>query len=214
MSKREPKQERGESSRNSLLVAALELVAERGISGLTHRAVAQRANVSYGMVGYFYDSLDDLMIDAVRRNYAARVADYQAMGSALADAEFSAADMAGGAAEVLTSSTLPMLLAHFEVYLHAARDQRFRDELKPIFRAMHEVAVAVAAQIGVQDRERFAQAVIALVEGNQLRRVAEGIEVRDELAHGLRILAIGALALEADPGVWESRLAERPKPAP
>ena len=213
MSKREPKQERGESSRNSLLAAALELTAERGISGLTHRAVAKRADVSYGMVCYFYDSLDDLMVDAVRHNYAARVADYQTIVAALSEVDVSAADIASGAAELLTSSTLPMLLAHFEVYLNAARDQRFRDELKPIFRAMHDVAVAVAAQIGIADKERFAQAAVALVEGNQLRRVAEGIEATDRVAHGLRLLAICALAAEADPDFWDSRLAEGQEPA-
>lgn len=209
MSKREPKQERGEVSRNNLLSAAMELMAERGLSGLSHRAVAKRADISYGMVGYFYDSLDDLMLDAIRHHYSARIADYESIASALVDVEVSATALARGAAEILTSSTMEMLLAHLEVYLNASRDPRIRDELTPIFAAMHEVAALVADRIGIEDRERYAQAVIAVIEGNQLRRVAQGIDATEELTYGLRLLTIGALAEQAQPNDWEDRLLAR-----
>jgi DNA-binding transcriptional regulator YbjK len=46
--------------------AALEVVAERGVEGLTHRAVAAAADVPLGSTTYHFKTLDDLLAAAVR----------------------------------------------------------------------------------------------------------------------------------------------------
>jgi DNA-binding transcriptional regulator YbjK len=46
--------------------AALEVVAERGVEGLTHRAVAAVADIPLGSTTYHFKTLDDLLAAALR----------------------------------------------------------------------------------------------------------------------------------------------------
>ncbi|HEX6445793.1 MAG TPA: TetR family transcriptional regulator [Streptosporangiales bacterium] len=52
----------------------LELVAEHGMAGVSHRTVAQAAGVPLGSTTYYFDSLDDLLAGALER----LVDDYEA----------------------------------------------------------------------------------------------------------------------------------------
>lgn len=195
-------QERGEASRDALLAAALELLAERGMAGLSHRSVAERAGVSPGMTSYFYGSLEELGRDAILRHYARRVADYRAMIDSLGATEATPAQMAATAATLLSSSAEELVLAHFEVYVNAARRPYLRELLEPVFAAMHELAVAAADAVGIHDRDAFARSAIALIEGLELRRLSAGLDGREELETGLRLLGIGALARQEEPDAW------------
>lgn len=46
-------------------LAALEVVGERGVEGLTHRAVAAAAGVPLGSTTYHFKTLDDLLVAAI-----------------------------------------------------------------------------------------------------------------------------------------------------
>lgn len=52
------------SGRDALVRAAIEIVAEKGIQGLTHRSVAARAGVNHGLVALHFGSLDGLVAAA------------------------------------------------------------------------------------------------------------------------------------------------------
>jgi TetR/AcrR family transcriptional regulator, regulator of biofilm formation and stress response len=47
-------------------LAALEVVGERGVEGLTHRAVAAAAGVPLGSTTYHFKTLDDLLVAAIQ----------------------------------------------------------------------------------------------------------------------------------------------------
>lgn len=49
------------SGRDALVWATIEIVAEKGVQGLTHRSVAARAGVNHGLVGLHFGSLDSLL---------------------------------------------------------------------------------------------------------------------------------------------------------
>lgn len=210
MARREPVQPRGEASRDKLLAAALELLAERGMAGISHRAVAERAGVSPGMTSYFFASRAELERAAIDKGYRERIADYEATTGALADAHASPGALADAAAELFTSSTLAMLLAHFEIFLNAARRPEIKEALDPVLESMRGLAEAAAAAAGIEDAPRFARALTAVIEGVELRRVAQGIDGRAEMAEALRLLAVGALAYQDDPDGWDQRLATEP----
>ncbi|SHG87791.1 TetR/AcrR family transcriptional regulator [Streptoalloteichus hindustanus] len=55
---------RGARRRQEIVDAATRVVAERGVAGLTHRVVAQAAEVPLGSTTYYFATLDDL-IEAV-----------------------------------------------------------------------------------------------------------------------------------------------------
>ncbi|UGS35623.1 TetR/AcrR family transcriptional regulator [Capillimicrobium parvum] len=60
--------------RRRLLEATLRVVAERGVEGVTHRAVAKAAGVPLGSTTYYFESKDDLLAGAIElareRNFA------------------------------------------------------------------------------------------------------------------------------------------------
>jgi TetR/AcrR family transcriptional regulator, regulator of biofilm formation and stress response len=52
--------------REALLRAAIEVVAERGLAGVTHRAVTERAGVPLTSASYYFGSIDELVFEALR----------------------------------------------------------------------------------------------------------------------------------------------------
>ncbi|WP_182377620.1 TetR/AcrR family transcriptional regulator [Nocardioides sp. WS12] len=64
---REPQQDRSRATRESLLDATIESLAEVGWHGTTVVAVAARAGVSRGAAQHHFASRDDLVRDAVQR---------------------------------------------------------------------------------------------------------------------------------------------------
>lgn len=55
-----------ESQRGKFAEAVIRLVAREGLEGLTMRAVASEAGLSYGSLFHYFDSKDDLLMHAVR----------------------------------------------------------------------------------------------------------------------------------------------------
>jgi AcrR family transcriptional regulator len=53
--------------RDALLRATMEVVAERGVAGVTHRAVTERAGVPLTTASYYFPSIDELVFAALRR---------------------------------------------------------------------------------------------------------------------------------------------------
>lgn len=58
------KQERSIARRNQIVEAAIEVIAEHGIAGLTHRLVAERAGVSLAATTYYFDTRFDIVAAA------------------------------------------------------------------------------------------------------------------------------------------------------
>lgn len=58
---------KGEARREALLAACLRLLDTVGPSAITHRAVAREAGVPLAAATYYFASLDDLLVSALRR---------------------------------------------------------------------------------------------------------------------------------------------------
>ena len=61
------RRERGTVSRQRILAAASDVIVEAGVGGLTHRAVAERADVPLARVSYHFPTVEDLMVAATSR---------------------------------------------------------------------------------------------------------------------------------------------------
>jgi len=55
-----------QGTRQGLLEAAVAIVAESGLKGLTHRAIAARAGVSHGLVRHYFGTIDELLLEAMQ----------------------------------------------------------------------------------------------------------------------------------------------------
>ena len=57
-----------DAQREKFVRAAMSLIAKHGLEGVTMRAVAAEAGLSYGSLFHYFDSKDDLLIHAVRHS--------------------------------------------------------------------------------------------------------------------------------------------------
>jgi len=72
--------------REKFAEAAMRLIAQYGIEGVTMRAVATEAGLSYGSLFHYFDSKDDLLMHAVRHltsQQTTRVNEYASQYSGL-----------------------------------------------------------------------------------------------------------------------------------
>lgn len=67
MSERRPRGPGDPGRRDRIVSAVLDLVAEHGMAGVSHRSVAQAAGVPLGSTTYYFDSLDELLAGALDR---------------------------------------------------------------------------------------------------------------------------------------------------
>jgi TetR/AcrR family transcriptional regulator, regulator of biofilm formation and stress response len=110
--------------RARLVEAALEVIAEQGVAGASHRAIARAADVPLGSTTYHFATIDDLLAAAFTE-LANQVADaLEQRMRAAGDAAAALDDLAVHLAEdLLTGNTL--LLA-VELYVAAARRPTLR----------------------------------------------------------------------------------------
>jgi AcrR family transcriptional regulator len=75
-----------ELQKEKFINAATQLIARQGLEGVTMRAVATEAGLSYGSLFHYFDSKDDLLMHAVRYSTSAqskRVNEYSSQYSGL-----------------------------------------------------------------------------------------------------------------------------------
>ncbi|MFH9470148.1 TetR/AcrR family transcriptional regulator [Streptomyces clavifer] len=152
--------------RERIIGAAIRVVGERGIAGLSHRSVAAEADVPLGSTTYHFASLDELLVAALRRcndNFAQTVRE---------SAYF--ADPAAGLADELTrllgewfaGGRGPMEL-EYELYLAALR--------RPALRAVAaEWADGLGELVARRTDPATARALVALLDGISLQVLLTG----------------------------------------
>jgi DNA-binding transcriptional regulator YbjK len=189
-----------EGRRRILCDAAIQLLADEGAKGLTHRKVEQRAGLPDGTTSSYFRTRSALL-----RATAERVAELDA-------AEFEAVMRRGDPAEttttlsvladlVMRSATGPGLdrsRARYELALHAHRDEVLQSAIEDAiagFVALSEQAVT-QLQPGPVDRdlvEKQARAITTFINGVIVRQVFghPGVEDAEELAQLLHALVSG-----------------------
>ncbi|AJP01464.1 TetR family transcriptional regulator [Streptomyces cyaneogriseus subsp. noncyanogenus] len=152
--------------RQRIIDAALRVVAEKGIAGLSHRSVAAEADVPLGSTTYHFRTLDDLLVAALRQadeGFAAVIAAHPA----LADPR---ADLAGELARVLgewLGGDRTGVELEYELYLAALR----RPALRPVAAAWAE---GVAERLARRTDPVTARALVALMDGICLQVLLTG----------------------------------------
>ncbi|MGI8762009.1 MAG: TetR/AcrR family transcriptional regulator [Jatrophihabitantaceae bacterium] len=194
-----PSRRHGRSARarrSALLQATVAVAAERGVAGITHRAVTEKAGLPLATVSYFFPSIAELAGEALREFTAADAAEQVALAAALAQQQRMPDDIAAAFAAV-AAPRHPQTLALFEAYLAAARSSELRPAVADALAAARRFAAAGAQAAGAPDPEAIAPAFAALAHGFALHALAVPPAVRPEdLYRALRALFVGHL-LEA-----------------
>lgn len=112
--------------RSVIARAAISVVAERGVEGLTHRAVAAAADLPLGSTTYHFRSLDDLLAAAISEAKAAADAELEAWVAELGPEP----DLAAALAALLlewTTTQRDQAIVEYELYVAALRRPALRE---------------------------------------------------------------------------------------
>ena len=143
--------------RERIIEAAIRVVADQGIRGLSHRTVAAEADVPLGSTTYHFKTLDELMVAALRQANEGFAKVVVARGG-LEDRDADlATELAGLLGEWLAGDRTGVEL-ECELYLAALR----RPALRPV---AAEWAEDLAERLGRRTDAVTARALVALMDG-------------------------------------------------
>ncbi|MGW1723903.1 TetR/AcrR family transcriptional regulator [Streptomyces sp. NPDC002306] len=160
--------------RQRIIDAAIRVVGEKGLAGLSHRSAAAEADVPLGSTTYHFATLDELMVAALRQaneGFAKVVAARGGLADPGADL---AAELAALLGEWLAGDRTGVEL-EYELYLAALR----RPALRPV---AAEWADELAALLASRTDAVTARALVALMDGICLQVLLTGTPYDEEYA--------------------------------
>ncbi|BDZ42127.1 TetR family transcriptional regulator [Paraoerskovia sediminicola] len=121
-----PRERRHDPHRRERIVAAcLDVIAERGVAGTSHRRVAAAADVPLGSMTYHFDGMDELLREAFT-SFAGQVAEqFEERMAHAADREAAVDAVVHLITRDVFATQRDLVLTH-ELYTLAARDPAYR----------------------------------------------------------------------------------------
>lgn len=165
--------------RDRLVATALDVIAEHGVAGATHRAIARAADVPLGSTSYHFASIDELLAAAFTFHAEQVAGALEARMRAAPDRDAALDALARHLAEDLIGVDRPLVLA-VELYVAAAR--------RPALRTVTEAWMLRSRQaLELHFDPVTARELDALVEGLVLHQVLSTDPMTPEqLEHALR----------------------------
>lgn len=190
---RQPRQDRSRITRQRLLDAAIECLAELGWTGTTVAVVAERAGVSRGAAQHHFRTREELVTAAVEYGAEVRLARTRAHLAGTAGERPSTLDVLTMLADLLTS---PLFVASLHLWVAASSDPPLRAQVVPLEarlgRETHRLMVAALgadeSRAGVRET---VQATLDMIRGLGLAAL-----LTDDSARRGRLLAQWAAILD------------------
>jgi DNA-binding transcriptional regulator YbjK len=111
--------------RSRIIDAALDVIAEQGVAGTTHRRVAAAADVPLGSMTYHFTSMDELLREAFTRFAESGSAGFSRAMAAVGNREEARATVVNLISASADGPPRVLVLTH-ELYTLAAREPAFR----------------------------------------------------------------------------------------
>lgn len=167
---------RGEHRKQQLLEAAGDVLMEHGFAALSHRSVAQRADLPLSATTYYFTSLDELLEGAVRHVARSWLTSARDVVASLPPTLSSPEQLAAALLQVATLGTAEhgSAVTLYDRYLEAARHPGLRPVIAGYDEEMQALVVEVLHRGGVTASTLTARLVLAVVDGALLRALAEG----------------------------------------
>jgi TetR/AcrR family transcriptional regulator, regulator of biofilm formation and stress response len=112
--------------RDRIIDACIDVIAEIGVAGASHRKIADAADVPLGSMTYHFTGMRDLLHEAFSRFARAASEQFEARMAAAPDVDAAKRELADAITNVVIGSQRDLILTH-ELYTLAARDPSYRD---------------------------------------------------------------------------------------
>lgn len=166
----------GDSSvRDAVVLATLKVIGRSGLSGVTHRAVAEQAGLSLGAVTYYCRSRDELVEAALQSAIERETGRQDALSRRLARGGFGTAKWIEHLAHWYTdelSENRDVHLACYEAFMAAARTEKYRESIAALQEAWHKSAETALSAAGVSRASERASVFVAALTGMLLEELA------------------------------------------
>ncbi|GAA1707793.1 TetR/AcrR family transcriptional regulator [Fodinicola feengrottensis] len=191
-------QERSRERREALLRAAIELIAQSGTRAVTHRAVSARAGLPPAAAGYYFQTAQELIEQALRFHVRERSATLAALIESIAQAAKTARELGERVVEALIRGQSGVSVAQYEVYLEATRNPALREVVQESMSAFEQVAAGHLERLGVREPAQAAKAFVAIADGFALHRMASPLPYDEDFDLMVKTLAGMILAHRMD----------------
>lgn len=191
-----PKSLKAQITRTSLVLAAAALLREQGPKAVTYRKVAKWAGAASSSVGYYFDSVTQLLHEAGRYNI--QLWAERAEKAAMSAEAMEPAECRKQLVELLVRACLPdatvVPAAHYAQLIAAA-------ESSVVTEAYQKGRVSLDAAIGRILKHAGVESISprvvgVIVDGAAVEAISEGYEVRDFVTDILRTVLETCLDLE------------------
>ncbi|GAA3090896.1 TetR/AcrR family transcriptional regulator [Streptomyces roseofulvus] len=182
------------SDRRTLLAdAALDVLADEGIRGLTHRAVDRRAGLPSGTTSAYYRTRAALLTGLVTRLVQRDQAELHTMAEELPPLR-TVDELVDGMARLaharLTGEGRRRSLARYACTVESVRDPELRELLVPRENAGREAVRLFLSTHGAPDVETRTHTLLTCVDGLVFDRLVSGGDVSREALEGLVTAAL------------------------
>ena len=175
-------QERSRLRRDELLAAAMELFAEGGSRAITHRAVAARAGLPPATTTYYFESIDELIREALGAHIDQWSSDLETLATVDAGVDVTLDDASDFFARVFAARGPEVAALELAIFLAAARVPELRDNAARSMQAFEDLATRLLTRVGVDEADALAASIVRLIIGTALHRQSglytEDVEAR------------------------------------
>lgn len=187
---------KGEERIREILAATVDLIFEEGISAVSHRAVAKRAEVADSAPSYFFPSIDDLIIEAFRSIMETMIGGLEALSDRIEEENMDQETAVDEFVRLAIETQPKYDKVQYEAYLFATRRPALAPEVRSAIEATQRQASTLVTASRRDDLDWAAPILTAYADGVGLHRIAtppDGI--------GAAALKAGLIALmQALPG--------------
>lgn len=180
----------GQARRAALLEAAVEVLAEKGVGGATHRAIAKQADMPLSTTSYFFASIDELIGEAMRIVAERVIAQLDDLVHDVTDGSTSVEDAVERYVALASAANTAEVSAQFEIYLQSAHRPELQSVAHQMMAGFERAGEAALRAAGANRPAEGARVLSALIDGFALHRVAwpRGEADRRALQEGLWVL--------------------------
>ncbi|MBS1879247.1 MAG: TetR family transcriptional regulator [Actinobacteria bacterium] len=178
----------------ALLRAVPRTVARSGFRGLTYRALAKEAGVTYGLISYHFGSREALIEDAAR--FAAEEAISK---SELVPRSGELDDFARGLTKLIEEDREAQIF-QFDLATEALRNEKLLEPIADLYRNYVTTIEEALHEFGVEDDPALARVIFGAIDGLTLQRLilGEEAEIEESMAALRRVIRLAATARQRD----------------